>query len=171
MMFLDSLSKEETGRLVRGLARAFGCHLNYILITALLISVKEWRGRNYLCLDLEGHGRESVDTNIDISKTIGWFTSIFPVLLQTKKNGEDISETINNVHNTLSKIPHRGLFFGMFRYQEKDTKLKLNLLNILKRHLKFNYLCKFDQVFNNSLFKLDKFLINKEIGDNEKRSH
>src|SRR5690625_3442380 len=171
MMFLDSLSKEETGRLLRAVPKSFGCHINDILLTSLLISFNEWSGRNYLCLDLEGHGRESVDTNIDISKTIGWFTSIFPVLLQTKKNGEDISETINNVHNTLSKIPHRGLSYGMFRYQEKDTKLKLNLLNLPKRHVKFNYLGQFDQVFNNSLFKLDKFLINKEIGDNEKRSH
>ncbi|API91262.1 MULTISPECIES: non-ribosomal peptide synthetase [unclassified Virgibacillus] len=171
MMFLDSLSKEETDRLLRSVPKAFGCHINDILLTALLISFNEWSGRNYLCLDLEGHGRESIGTNIDVSETIGWFTSIFPVLLQTRKKREDISETINNVHNTLRKIPHRGLSYGMFRYQEKDTKLKLNLLNLPKRHVKFNYLGQFDQIFNNSLFKLEKFLINKEIGDNEKRSH
>src|SRR5690625_3089394 len=48
MMFLDSLSKEETGRLLRAVPKAFGCHINDILLTSLLISFNEWSGRNYL---------------------------------------------------------------------------------------------------------------------------
>ncbi|WP_419893526.1 amino acid adenylation domain-containing protein [Oceanobacillus kimchii] len=171
VVLLDALSEEETSNLLRSVPKAFGCQINDILLSALLISFNKWSGNNYICLDLEGHGREYAGMDIDISKTIGWFTSIFPVLLQTERDGEEIIETIDNVHKTLKKIPRRGLSYGVFRYQEKDDILKQKLVNLPKRYVKFNYLGQFDQAFNNSFLKLDKFLIGKEMDDDEERAY
>ena len=88
------LSKEETDKLLKGSNRAYNTEINDILLTALGYALKEITGEKVNHIVLEGHGREEIDKNIDITRTVGWFTSMYPVRLEI---GEDIGSSIKNI--------------------------------------------------------------------------
>ena len=75
------LSVDETKSLLTEAGKAYRTEINDLLLTALGKTVGEWSGATELLVDLEGHGREEISDTVDISRTIGWFTSIFPVLI------------------------------------------------------------------------------------------
>ena len=84
------------------------------------------------CIDLEGHGRQEVIEQVDISRTVGWFTSICPVILHDE-HGEDLPERIKYVKETLHTIPHKGFTFPIHKYARgKDWPLNTGM--------SFNYL-------------------------------
>ncbi|MCP4155379.1 MAG: non-ribosomal peptide synthetase, partial [bacterium] len=76
-----TLGKKDTGKLLKDINHAFNTEINDILMTALAVTIKEWTGMEKIPVDLEGHGRESLAEHIEIHRTIGWFTSIYPVVL------------------------------------------------------------------------------------------
>jgi non-ribosomal peptide synthase protein (TIGR01720 family) len=110
-------------------------------------------GGKDLRIDLEGHGREEIFEGIDLSRTLGWFTTIFPVRLKVDWSA-DLSEAIKSVKEQLRRVPDRGLSYGVLRYlTERDETI-----NLLRKHppaeILFNYLGQFDHVVAGSqLFK------------------
>ncbi|MDD5753667.1 MAG: amino acid adenylation domain-containing protein, partial [Methylococcales bacterium] len=124
------------------LLRAKNERIQDILLTALVLSL---RGENEnVLLDLEGHGREAI-SDLDISRTCGWFTSIFPFAMNAK--GE-LSDVLRNVKNVLSALPQNGLDFGVLRYFKHVSPAA-------KSQVVFNYLGQFDQLFSSTgLFEL-----------------
>lgn len=103
------------------------------------------RGENEnVLLDLEGHGREAI-SNLDISRTCGWFTSIFPFAVNAKGEANDV---LNHVKQVLATLPQNGLDFGILRYLNHLSPAE-------KSHVVFNYLGQFDQLFSpTGLFEL-----------------
>jgi non-ribosomal peptide synthase protein (TIGR01720 family) len=109
------LTAEETGKLLTKVNQAYNTEINDILLAALGLAVKEWTGADKILLNLEGHGREQILEGIDITRTVGWFTSIYPVILDLKQTG-DLSHTIKSIKESLRRIPCRGIGYGILKY-------------------------------------------------------
>lgn len=105
-------------------------------------------------VDLEGHGREAIANNIDLSRTVGWFTTIFPVLL-TLEGISHPGEALKAVKEQLRNVPNRGIGYGVLRYLCQDATIITQMQTLPPAQVRFNYLGQFDQVMSaSSLFKL-----------------
>ena len=131
----------------RGLLHNKNERIQDVLLTALVLGLRDWLDGNPVLIDLEGHGREAV-SDLDLSRTCGWLTAIYPFFVNM--DGEP-SELLRKVKNSLAKMP-LGLDFGVLRYlSDKASELKV----LPKSQVVFNYLGQFDQLFNeDGLFEL-----------------
>jgi|GEM_PF-508008 len=147
-----TLSVEETQALLQQVPAAYQTQINDVLLTALVQAYKQWTGSNFLLVDLEGHGREEIVDDVDISRTMGWFTTIFPVLLQLEESCNP-SETLKAVKKQLRAIPNRGFGYGVLRYLSNDKKIIEQLQTLPQAEIRFNYLGQSDQIVaESSLF-------------------
>src|SRR5207249_2280145 len=80
------LSRRETVALLQEVPRAYHTQVNDVLLTALALTLQGWTGRQAVTVDLEGHGREDVFDDVDLSRTVGWFTTLFPVVLEPESS-------------------------------------------------------------------------------------
>ncbi|MCP4151120.1 MAG: AMP-binding protein, partial [bacterium] len=112
-----NLDKTDTANLFKKVNWAYSTEINDILLAALALALKEWNQMEKILLNLEGHGRESIIEDVDINRTVGWFTGLFPVLLDLKHvAGDNISYTVKSVKETLRRIPNKGINYGILRY-------------------------------------------------------
>ncbi|WP_226890104.1 condensation domain-containing protein, partial [Nostoc sp. MG11] len=105
----------------------------------------QWTGNSTVVIDLEGHGREELFSDVDLSRTVGWFTSLFPVLLQLPTDYQ-LTSVIKSIKEQLRAIPNRGIGHGILRYLCKDTAVTDKLQTLTTPEISFNYLGQFDQV-------------------------
>lgn len=140
-----ALSQEETQALLQKVPTIYQTQINDVLLTALVQALKPWTNARLL-VDLEGHGREEIFEDVDLLRTVGWFTTIFPVVLDVSKtNG--VGEAVKAVKEQLRRIPNRGIGYGVLRYLKGESRL-----HQLKADVRFNYLGQTDQVFESSMF-------------------
>ena len=139
-----TLSEEETESLITKVNEPFGTEINDILLTALGLGVKKTFGHTQLLIALEGHGREEILKGVDINRTLGWFTTMYPLLLDfSYAYKKDLSRQIKEVKEALRRVPNKGIGYGILKYltceeHKKDIVLKLN------PQISFNYLGQFD---------------------------
>ncbi len=143
------LNEEETRGLLQDVPGAYNTQINDVLLTALLESFSQWTGEKSLMVDLEGHGREDLFEVIDLSRTVGWFTTLFPVRLEGSKTGQ-LPETLKSVKEQLRRLPNRGIGYGVLKYLSKDEEVKKEFEDLMKAQVSFNYLGQFDQVLSAS---------------------
>jgi amino acid adenylation domain-containing protein/non-ribosomal peptide synthase protein (TIGR01720 family) len=149
-----SLNVEETRALLQEVPAAYQTQINDVLLTALVQTFAEWTQEYSLLLDLEGHGREAINKDIDVSRTVGWFTTIFPVLLTLEEILEP-GEALKAIKEQLRSVPNRGIGYGVLRYLSEDAQVTQQLQTLPQAEVRFNYLGQFDQVLpESSLFKL-----------------
>ena len=138
-----ALDVEETRALIHDVPPAYRTQINDALLTALARVLSEWTNANSVLLALEGHGRESLFEGVDVSRTVGWFTTVFPVALQIERN-EDWGKTFVAVKERLRAIPNHGIGHGILRYlSDGETRAKLSALP--EPELVFNYLGRLDE--------------------------
>ncbi|MEH2171889.1 amino acid adenylation domain-containing protein [Nostoc sp.] len=137
-----SLSVEQTCTLLQDVPGAYNTQINDVLLTALVQSFAGWTGYDSLLIELEGHGREDLFEDIDLSRTVGWFTSLFPVCLKLGSLHHP-GEALKSVKEQLRRIPNRGIGYGILRYLNPDISKQLELLP--QAQVSFNYLGQFDQ--------------------------
>ncbi|MCY8005267.1 lichenysin non-ribosomal peptide synthetase LicA [Bacillus haynesii] len=142
-----SLSKEETEQLMTKVHEAYSTEMNDILLTALGLALKEWTGQEDFIICLEGHGREDIIDGLNISRTVGWFTSQFPVLIQMG-HSEDIGYQIKQIKEELRHIPNKGIGYGIYRYLTEEGKEA----QPIKYDISFNYLGQFTEMTDSGLF-------------------
>ena len=142
-----ALSVEETKLLLQEVPAAYRTQINDVLLTALAQAFERWTGNNSLLLDLEGHGREDIFEGVDLSRTIGWFTAVFPVLLNSDKHS-DLGAAIKSVKEQLRAMPNRGIGWGILRYLNPEIAHQLHKLP--RAEVSFNYFGQFDQVLPQS---------------------
>jgi amino acid adenylation domain-containing protein/non-ribosomal peptide synthase protein (TIGR01720 family) len=142
-----SLSQQETQALLQDMHQAYHTQINDVLLTGLVQVFAEWTGENSLLLELEGHGREDIFANVNLSRTVGWFTTHFPVLLNLG-TVEDSGNALKAVKEQLRTIPNRGLGYGVLRYLSDEGK---KLQGLPHAEVLFNYLGQTDQVITQSL--------------------
>ncbi|MDP3705418.1 MAG: amino acid adenylation domain-containing protein [Legionellaceae bacterium] len=131
--------KQMTQQLLEVAGSAYHTEVNDLLLTALAYTLKDWQGGPVHVISLEGHGREEIDESIDVSGTVGWFTSQFPVKLEIKDN---IAVTIKHIKESLRYIPHKGIGYGALTYygnknlgqESLFSLIQFNYLGVLSRH-------------------------------------
>ncbi|BFH71003.1 hypothetical protein PsJ27TS7_50030 [Paenibacillus dendritiformis] len=138
------LTPEETELLLKRVHRAYNTEMNDILVTALGIAVRKWTGHERVRINLEGHGRESIGTDIDITRTVGWFTTKFPVVLEPETD-RVLAYQIKQVKESLRRIPNKGLGYGVCRYLSKSED---GFVWDAEPEINFNYLGQFDDDVN-----------------------
>ncbi|QTD48915.1 non-ribosomal peptide synthetase [Sulfidibacter corallicola] len=132
----EPLDAALTATLMGPAHRAFRTEINDLLLFGLVSAFQQEEGRSRLAVTLEGHGRESDDEDLDLSRTVGWFTSMFPVVLDLA-NQEDRGEALQAVKSVLRAVPRKGIGYGILRYLGGE---KLPALPSLS----FNYLGRFE---------------------------
>ncbi|MFP5265511.1 MAG: amino acid adenylation domain-containing protein [Blastocatellia bacterium] len=148
-----SLDEEETRALLQEVPKAYNVQINDVLLSALAQSFHEWTGDNNLRVDLEGHGREDLLEQADITRTVGWFTAIYPVTLEAGDEAEP-AETLRRIRRQMMNIPGRGTGYGLARYMAADSVRRM-FQQVPQAEVSFNYLGQFDQVLAGpALFKL-----------------
>ncbi|MNW26217.1 Linear gramicidin synthase subunit D [compost metagenome] len=143
------LSPEETHAFLHEVPQVYRTQMNDVLLTALGRALARWSGADRQLIHLEGHGREEIIEGVDISRTVGWFTSMFPFLLKTEGCG-DIGRDLKTVKEALRLIPDRGIGYGLLRYLTKDEEITAWGARQPKAEISFNYLGQFDQVVDSS---------------------
>ncbi len=157
------LNPEDTHHLLKDIHKSYNTEINDILITALMRAQTAWTGHDRVIFNLEGHGREDNVEDVDISRTVGWFTTIFPLMLNTSKE-EDIAMQIKYTKEKLHQIPHRGFNFGALKY----------LCNVnfqINRDISFNYLGQAIQPSLEESFSLKSMNLPGTIADNNIRPY
>ncbi|WP_304451228.1 non-ribosomal peptide synthetase [Nocardiopsis sp. YSL2] len=134
------LSTETTQALLREIPPVFRTQVNDLLLAALAHVLTSWTGHDRLLIDLEGHGREDLFDHTDLSRTIGWFTTLFPIALHT---APDWATRIRTTKDMLRALPNHGLGYGALRHLGYDHQ-RTALHRIPEPHISFNYLGRFD---------------------------
>jgi non-ribosomal peptide synthase protein (TIGR01720 family) len=125
-----------------------------ILLTALVQTLSQWTNTSSVLVDLEGHGREEIISGIDLSRTVGWFTTMYPVLLELKQpNNPELA--IKSIKEQLRCIPDKGIGYGLLRYLSQDMEIQEKLTALPQPQVSFNYLGQMDTIVSSdTLFTL-----------------
>ncbi|NOK80121.1 MAG: hypothetical protein GFH27_549281n458, partial [Chloroflexi bacterium AL-W] len=147
------LSVGQTTKLLRETAAAYGTQIQDLLLTALAQAVMGWTGDSRVRVALEGHGRAEAIGSVDLTRTVGWFTTLYPVLLDLG-DGTDLGTQISAVKEQLRAIPQQGIGYGVLRWLAKDAAL----MGATAPEILFNYLGQFDQVLGDAPANTDAVL-------------
>jgi amino acid adenylation domain-containing protein/non-ribosomal peptide synthase protein (TIGR01720 family) len=129
---------DETDALLRGVPAIARSGIDTALLSALLGAVQGWARADALRVHLEGHGRDDAPDAPDLSRTIGWFTTLCPVRLASAPDA-DAATRLRSVKETLQAIPRRGLGYGWLRHSGQNT-----LPASVAAEISFNYLGRLD---------------------------
>jgi non-ribosomal peptide synthase protein (TIGR01720 family) len=108
------------------------------LLTALARAVRHWTGHQRLLVELEGTGRDASMANVDLSRTVGWFTSLYPIALQLTSDG-DWNDDLRAIQRQLKEVPNGGVGFGALRYLSADRQLRQELQSLPHPQIVFLY--------------------------------
>ena len=166
-----TLSEEETTALLKEVPKAFGTEINDALLTALAIVLGRWKRAPEVIIDLEGHGREEIDAATDLSRTIGWFTTQFPVRLEIAKP-DALGEALKQVKEQLRRIPNHGLGYTALRYLSRRPGVGDRLAALPQPAILFNYLGQYGQALaENGWFGLARESVGHSRSLRRWRSH
>ncbi|WP_188893095.1 non-ribosomal peptide synthetase, partial [Paenibacillus radicis (ex Gao et al. 2016)] len=141
------LDEADTFLLLRRAHHAYNTEVNDLLLTGLGLAMQGWAGLDSVMIALEGHGREKLGSDVDVFRTVGWFTSLYPFLLNTGA-GSGLRQTIKKVKESLRRVPRKGIGYGLLRYAAVERSG--DEAYVLQPEVCFNYLGQFDEDFNQS---------------------
>jgi non-ribosomal peptide synthase protein (TIGR01720 family) len=144
-----------TGPLLTRVPAAFHGGINDVLLTGLVVAILDWSRRRggetsrAVLVDVEGHGREEACAGVDLSRTVGWLTSICPVRLEigtvdldeALAGGAALGRALKLIKEQLRAVADHGLGYGMLRYLNPETASQLSGLAVPQ--IGFNYLGRF----------------------------
>ncbi|MBF3345225.1 non-ribosomal peptide synthetase, partial [Pseudomonas aeruginosa] len=144
-----TLDAERTRQLLQQAPAAYRTQVNDLLLTALARVLCRWSGQPSTLVQLEGHGREALFDDIDLTRSVGWFTSAYPLRLTPAQSP---GESIKAIKEQLRAVPHKGLGYGVLRYLA-DPAVRQAMAALPTAPITFNYLGQFDQSFADALFQ------------------
>ena len=130
------MTVEDTSNLLGSVNGAYNTQINDILLSALVKVLGEWAENRNILIDLEGHGREDLFVDVDLSRTVGWFTSIFPVLLQIP-DIQQPGEIIKSIKEQLRAIPQKGIGYGILKYLCESETIQEKIKRIPTPEIQF----------------------------------
>ncbi len=142
----SAFDTEETKALLQEVPQAYNTRIDDALLTALARTLTEWTGRDAVRVHLEGHGREDLFADVELTRTVGWFTTLYPVELPGVRGAEP-GVALRTVKEQLRAVPGRGIGYGMLRHLT-DGETARALRAIPAPQVVFNYLGSFDQTFS-----------------------
>ena len=140
-----SLDASATRRLLSEAPAAYRTRIDELLLAALSQALWLWSGRRRHVISLEGHGREDVTGALDLSRSVGWFTSLYPLALDA---ADDAVATLKAVKESVRAVPDKGLGYGVLKYIARA-----DLPELIGQGVTFNYLGRFEDT-DGALFAL-----------------
>jgi amino acid adenylation domain-containing protein/non-ribosomal peptide synthase protein (TIGR01720 family) len=137
------LDRELTRQLLQEAPSAYRTQVNDLLLTALARVIGAWTGQAHTLIRLEGHGREDLFDELDITRTVGWFSNLCPVRLTPQVT---LGDSIMAIKEQLRAIPDKGLGYGVLRYLGNESTRR-TLGELPQGSIVFNYLGQFDGSF------------------------
>ncbi len=128
--------------MLKDVARIHHARIDEILLTAVALAVARWTGTSATLVDVEGHGREAIFDDVDLSRTVGWFTTIFPVVLDVSGCANP-GAALRRTKERLRAIPRRGIGYGLLRYLSKSEDGH-HFRTRPQAQISFNYLGQFE---------------------------
>ncbi|NOK35298.1 non-ribosomal peptide synthase/polyketide synthase, partial [Corallococcus exercitus] len=161
---------EETRLLLQEVPTAWRASIDDVLLTALSLSLREWTGQTLARIHLEGHGREALFADVDLSRTVGWFTSLVPLQVELPAHGS-AGEALRTVRDARRRLPHHGIGFGLLRWlAPHDTAASLR--DTPAPEVAFNYLGQLDaSVTSSRFFSLASEAIGSNLAPGGTRLH
>lgn len=138
-----SLDETETSVLLRALPTSYQAKFDEALLACLAQTFHEWTGGPSL-IDVEGHGRDPIFPDIDLSRTVGWFTTIYPIVIDFANISGPI-DALQCVKSQLRSMQHGGLDHGLLRHLCPQSQLAAELREQPEPEISFLYLGKYDQ--------------------------
>jgi amino acid adenylation domain-containing protein/non-ribosomal peptide synthase protein (TIGR01720 family) len=145
---VQKLEPDQTNAVLGEIHKAYRTRIDEILLTALASAYRRWSGQTRLLLDLESHGRQQLWEDIDLSRTVGWFTSLYPILLETEESSGP-GEAIKSIKEQLREVPSHGISYGALRYLS-DGEIAVRLMAQPRPSVVFNYLGQLDRGLDHS---------------------
>ncbi|WHZ21724.1 MAG: polyketide synthase module [Nitrospira sp.] len=139
------MDEASTHALLQDVPAVYRTHINDVLLTALVRTLGGWSGHEEVLLDLEGHGREDLFSDVDLSRTVGWFAGVTPILLSWSPDAP-LADCLKSVKEQLRRLPHGGIGYGILRYLEPSTSTMETLRSYPASQVRFNYLGQMDHV-------------------------
>ncbi|PWS52507.1 peptide synthetase [Streptomyces sp. FT05W] len=154
--FTESLPAEFTEALLTTVPSLFNAGINDVLLAGLALALGDWHrvrgtvGDGTALLHLEGHGREEALAEVDLSRTVGWFTSLFPIRLDLGEpdrtdahaTGAEVGNAVKRVKEQVRGVPDKGVRYGLLRYLNPETGELLE--KAAQPEFVFNYLGRFE---------------------------
>ncbi|MFZ2958257.1 MAG: amino acid adenylation domain-containing protein [Candidatus Ozemobacteraceae bacterium] len=159
-----TFTPEETNQLLKTAHFPYRTEVNDLLLAGLGLAINGWTGKDKVLVVLEGHGREEILPDVDISRTVGWFTSTFPVMLAVEQK-DDLGHVIKTVKENLRRIPDHGMGSDILRHLTPAGKRGFDYRQTPE--IEFNYLGEMDNLGQNDGGKNNGgfSLVNVGVGD------
>jgi non-ribosomal peptide synthase protein (TIGR01720 family) len=109
-----AVDERDTGALLHRAPGAYRTRINDVLLAALARALTRWTGEQAVTVDLEGHGREEILDDVDLSRTVGWFTTVFPVAVTVDPDA-GWRQCVKSVRRQLRAVPGNGFGHGALR--------------------------------------------------------
>ncbi|MCY9111828.1 amino acid adenylation domain-containing protein [Bacillus atrophaeus] len=162
-----TFTEKQTQNIMNVVNKVYRTNVQDILLAALGLAVKNWAGQSKQYINLEGHGRDEFVDGLDVSRTVGWFTSLYPVVIDVT-NTVDLSHYIKTLKETIRKIPKKGIGFGLLNYLDSSNP-KVKRKEPINSEINFNYLGFVDEDSKDKIFSIAHHDIGYEIGKDNKR--
>ncbi|OBS39651.1 non-ribosomal peptide synthetase [Pseudomonas syringae pv. syringae] len=141
---VTQLNGELTRQLLQDAPAAYRTQINDLLLTALARVVSRWTAQPHALIRLEGHGREDLFDALDLSRTVGWFSNVYPVRLTPQAS---LADSIMTIKEQLRAVPYKGIGYGALRYLDRESA-RQTLKALPLGSIVFNYLGQFDGSFD-----------------------
>jgi len=133
-----------TDTIISRLTKIYNINIQEILLSTISRSIFEWAKVDSFIIDVEHHGRECILEEFDVSNSIGWFTSIYPVLLKNNKT-ENSTDNLTNTKEQMRRIPRNGFYYQLIEDNDINTQTSELIQN---GQILFNYLGRIDNIVN-----------------------
>jgi amino acid adenylation domain-containing protein/non-ribosomal peptide synthase protein (TIGR01720 family) len=153
-----TLDQQQTRALLKDAPSAYRTQVNDLLLTALASALSDGGGQQDIIIDLEGHGREDLFPDVDLSRSVGWHTTVFPVMLDATGN---LPQRIMQIKEQLRQIPNKGMGYGLFKYHGSAQQRQV-IAALPQAQVVFNYLGQLDASFTADSLWL---LADEPVGD------
>ncbi|MFN8596436.1 MAG: amino acid adenylation domain-containing protein [Anaerolineae bacterium] len=166
---MTTLSAAETSALLHEVPAAYQTGINDVLLTALAEALSRWIGSRAVLIDQEGHGREALFDDVDLSRTVGWFTTVYPTRLDLRGVNEP-GAMLKAIKEQLRRVPQHGIGYGLLRYLCADQSIRDALRSAPQPEVSFNYLGQFDHTLD-ATFTLATEPTGAEHSPRDQRAH
>lgn len=138
-----TLDQESSQFLVEAQQKDSSYSIQNIALTAVTSALSKFSGQDRFCITLGNNGRFVSDRTLNISRTVGRFASLFPVILSVKNS--NFEEKVHETARTIDLVPHQGIGYGILKYYAR--KLEANY----QPRISFNFMGDFGNVEGSGL--------------------
>lgn len=146
-----TLNVDESNNILSSIPNNYNITSYEVILTCIAEAYFKWTGYSNMLIDFKGHGREEINTSIDLTRTVGWFTSMYPTKIELDNTSNSSLEKIKQIKNQVNSVPNKGFNYGVLKYIKKVKAFN----EIPKAEIAFNYLGNLDNHINDSIFELN----------------